>query len=104
MAISSAYAERVRWHLYRLYRVRNQIVHDGETNRNIHILGQHLHIYCDRVLNELLNKLSAHKYLQTIDDVFFETSSIMNYKRERFKSNEVVSIDDIFILFADQFD
>lgn len=104
IALSNSYAERVRWHLYRLYRVRNLIVHDGETNRNIHILGQHLHIYCDRVLIELLTKLSTHKYLQTIDDVFFETNSIVNYKLEHFNSKEAVSIEDIYVLFSDEFE
>ena len=48
--LSERYAKRLKWHLYRLYRVRNGIVHAGETDKNIQVLGEHLHIYCDGVI------------------------------------------------------
>ena len=60
--IASMYGERVKWHLYRLYRVRNDIVHAGKSTKNIALLGEHLHIYCDGIINEIIMKLACVSY------------------------------------------
>ena len=52
--LSVQYAQRLKWHLYRLYRVRNGIVHAGDKSRHIQVLGEHLHIYCDGIIMELI--------------------------------------------------
>ena len=51
--LSEKYCQRIEWHLYRLYRLRNAIVHAGESHKRIQMLGEHLHIYVDRVILEL---------------------------------------------------
>ena len=71
--ISDTYAQRIEWHLYRLYRVRNAIVHAGDTDRNIRVLGEHLHIYCDSVIIELITKLASNDNLSTVKDVLIDT-------------------------------
>lgn len=66
------YGKRVRWHLYRLYRVRNAIVHSGETHRHMQVLGEHLHIYVDAVLSDILFKFACEESLFTISDVLID--------------------------------
>ena len=72
-ALSVSYAQRVKWHIYRLYRTRNAIVHAGDTHQRIQMLGEHLHIYVDRIMYEILIKLATEKSLQTITDVLIDT-------------------------------
>lgn len=55
----SKYKQRITWHLYRMYRVRNGIIHSGESPDYIKHLGEHLHSYSDAVLNEFVVKLSG---------------------------------------------
>lgn len=48
------YGQRVSWHIDRMYRARNSIVHAGQTPANIKELGEHLHSYLDVLLDEVL--------------------------------------------------
>ena len=48
------YGQRVSWHIDRMYRARNSIVHAGQTPVNIKELGEHLHSYLDVLLDEVL--------------------------------------------------
>lgn len=66
----SNYANRIKWHLYRLYRARNALVHSGDTHRHIEVLGRHLHAYCDKILIDVMLKISSDSTMQTIEDVF----------------------------------
>lgn len=54
----TAYGKRVDWHIRRMYRTRNRIVHAGETPRYLESLGEHLHMYLDELLQELLSQLT----------------------------------------------
>lgn len=57
-SISEVYAERVKWHLYRIYRARNAISHSGVKPSNLKDLGEHLHSYVDDLIVELIQKLA----------------------------------------------
>ena len=48
------YGQRVSWHIDRMYRARNSIVHAGQTPAHIKELGEHLHSYLDVLLDEVL--------------------------------------------------
>ena len=50
------YVQRVTWHLYRMYRARNAIIHSGEVPHNLRYLGEHLHSYVDSTLTEFIVK------------------------------------------------
>ena len=97
-SLANRYAQRVKWHIYRLYRVRNAIVHSGESNPKIQALGEHLHIYDDRILSELLIKLSREKTLQTISDVLIDTRMSLSKIKTCFNDNSSVTLDDLKIL------
>lgn len=95
MKISDTYAQRIEWHLYRLYRVRNAIVHAGDTDRNIRVLGEHLHIYCDSVIIELITKLASNDNLSTVKDVLIDTKLLLGKKKEYLKEGGAFVDEDI---------
>ena len=65
----SAYAQRIKWHIYRMYRTRNAIVHSGDIPDNLKYLGEHLHSYLDSTANEFIVKLSGEIPFSTREDI-----------------------------------
>ena len=59
--LTEKYAERVKWHLYRIYRARNAITHAGLPPLYIKDLGEHLHSYVDDLIHAVLFRLSFGK-------------------------------------------
>lgn len=99
--ISEAYAQRLKWHLHRLYRVRNGIVHAGESYKYTQVLGEHLHIYCDEVIGEVILKLAQQVSLTTISDVMINAKLSLNRRTEAFKTNDTIKEQDILLLLDD---
>lgn len=46
--------QRIKWHIKRLYRTRNDIVHDGKYTRNLDILVENAHSYFDTFMDEFI--------------------------------------------------
>ncbi|MDT0539077.1 HEPN domain-containing protein [Croceitalea sp. P059] len=46
--------QRIKWHIKRLYRTRNNIVHDGKNTRNLDILVENAHSYFDTFMDEFI--------------------------------------------------
>lgn len=101
--MSKKYAQRITWHIYRLYRNRNSIIHSGDAHYMTIMLGEHLHTYIDRVLNEVMVKLASTKRLRSIDSVFIDTRLLVEEKEEYFSKNEAVSYDCIKEIFKQYF-
>jgi len=93
--LSSKYAERVKWHLYRLYRTRNAIVHAGDTSHKIQALGEHLHIYVDSILFELIIKISDKTTITSISDALIDTKLLLSETSSKLNSSSSVDINDI---------
>lgn len=102
-SLSKKYRTRVEWHLYRLYRARNQIVHAGNTPRRIQVLGEHLHSYVDSVTYEFALKLASPYNLPTISSILVDTNLLIKYKERYFSLDGQISADDIRILLEDFF-
>jgi len=66
------YEKRVTWHLYRMYRTRNGIIHSGEIPKNIKQLGEHLHSYVDSTVNEFAVKLSGVIPFSSVNDIIVD--------------------------------
>lgn len=66
------YTQRVTWHLYRMYRTRNSIIHSGEVPHNIKYLGEHLHSYVDTTLSEFIIKLSGDIPFDSTNNVIID--------------------------------
>lgn len=65
----NSYCQKIEWQLQRLYRVRNSLVHSGETNQNISLFYSHLDHYLNNLLSEVIYKLNNNNY-DTIDEIF----------------------------------
>lgn len=102
-ALSENYAKRLKWHLYRLYRVRNAIVHAGENDPNIQILGEHLHIYCDGVIIEIISKLAENDEFYRINDVLLDARLLIEAKKEHFSLPEKMEESDIAFMMCSYF-
>lgn len=102
-ALSTRYAQRVEWHLYRLYRARNAIVHAGETYPRIQVLSEHLHSYVDSVMNEVAFKLSDNNLLSDISSIFVDTRLLVDSKKDYFKDAGTMTSDDITFLLQEYF-
>lgn len=96
------YRKRVSWHIYRFYRVRNAIVHAGESHRRIQVLGEHLHIYVDAIIMELMIKLATVPYLNSIEDVLTDTELLIKRKYD-FGNTENVEYSDIELMLEHSF-
>ena len=92
------YRKRVSWHIYRLYRVRNAIVHAGESHKRIQMLGEHLHIYVDSIIFELMIKLAMNEHLNSIEDVLIDTELLIKRKYD-FCDTDNMEYSDIERLF-----
>lgn len=77
------YIQRVTWHLYRMYRTRNSIIHSGEVPHNIKYLGEHLHSYVDTTLSEFIIKLSGDIPFDSTNNVIID----VKFANERIESS-----------------
>ena len=66
------FKKRLKWHLRRLYRTRNAIIHSGEEPANIKLLGEHLHSYVDELLYEIILRLTYNVRLNSIENVLVD--------------------------------
>ena len=81
-ATVSGYAQRIKWHMYRMYRTRNAIVHSGDVPNNLKYLGEHLHSYLDATANEFIVKLSGEIPFSTREDIITD----LNFALSRLES------------------
>ena len=89
------YTQRVKWHLRRLYRTRNAIIHSGEEAKNIKLLGEHLHSYLDCCLYEIITKLADRRNMDAaLMDIVLSTELML----KSLKNNDNMDIERIKIL------
>lgn len=88
---SRQYIQRITWHLYRIYRVRNAIAHNGKNHLLLKDLGEHLHSYVDLIIDELVMTLCITS-LSSIENVFVDNELILERITE--KLSESASFDE----------
>lgn len=64
----TAHRKRVSWHIMRIYRNRNMIVHDGSYFPYIDIIVQNLHYYIDSLIDTI--NLYAGKGYRSIEAIY----------------------------------
>lgn len=72
---SDALAEhenRLRWHIQRMYRVRNSIVHGSRRYAWLDLLSENLHDYFDHMFSEIVKQISDQDHHTTIEMALFE--------------------------------
>ncbi len=89
------YEQRLTWHIQRLYRVRNSIIHSGDTDNNIRILVEHLHSYVDEIILEILDRLCQDNSLGSISNVIIDAQVFLENLDKELKKNEAFTKKDI---------
>lgn len=64
------HSKRLNQHLTRIYRVRNELVHEGKTKMNARLLAGHLRHYLIFSIEQITNELAENETLDKLDDVF----------------------------------
>lgn len=75
--------ERVKWHLIRLYKLRNELIHEAAIITDLESLTSNLRYYLVFLLNQMIvyfsNVPSNSKGIITMEDFFYEYSNL--YKK-----------------------
>lgn len=58
----SNHHDTVSWHIQRLYRARNYLVHSATSQKDIDLLLNHLHFYIKSTIHELLFRIDEHSF------------------------------------------
>ena len=86
------HAKRLNQHLTRIYRVRNELVHEGKTAMNVKLMAGHLRHYLLFTIEQVTNEMAENPTVDKLDDVFVYFENI----KERIKScnsiNEIVKL------------
>lgn len=97
--LTNRYAQRITWHLYRIYRARNSIVHTGKRPTDLKDLGEHLHTYVDSLVDEIVVKLSVGS-LCHFSNVIVDLELQQEIRDEYFKKSEPIDSKSIELIFS----
>lgn len=89
------YGQRLIWHIQRLYRVRNSIIHSGEPEKSMVYLVEHLHSYVDEVLLDIIERMTRSCSLGTIANVLLDAQLFMDTIEKEYTKDEEFQPCDI---------
>lgn len=88
--------QRTDWHLSRIYRARNLIVHDGEESPSVPHLLDHLQYYFSLTLSRILHSMSSHEEW-TVGDAVAHWTARESYVLDLLaRSPSVLKVRDFF--------
>ena len=93
--LSEKYRQRVEWHLSRIYRTRNSLVHSGRTPHSIRYLGEHLHFYVDSLMLESFEKLSCGVQFCKLDNALLDSLLACEIMKKQLNKKDELCEDDI---------
>jgi hypothetical protein len=94
------YGQRIEWHIQRLYRTRNLIIHSGDEPNDIVYLGEHLHEYVDELVSEILERITQSDSLTSIDNVIIDSQAFIDrISSKEFQKNQKFTEDDVKLIF-----
>lgn len=72
LTILNGHEQRVKWHLQRMYRTRNALIHAGQVDRSTRYLVVNLHSYVDHIFSEVIQKLRSELHHSDLEKIYFE--------------------------------
>ncbi len=93
------YLERIRWHLYRLYRARNLIIHSGEEPDWLYEIGAHLHSYIDVAMLATLTEIATSESISLIDNAILNQKLASEISKKNLIEKNHFSDEVIYSLF-----
>ena len=94
------YALRLTWHIQRLYRIRNSIIHSGEKDDNIKAFVEHLHSYVDEIILEIVDRLTQKNSLGSISNVLMDAQVYLENIEKEWKKSEAFTLEDVQKMFS----
>lgn len=89
------YEQRLIWHIQRLYRTRNSIIHSGETSEKIVSLVEHLHSYVDEVIIDIIDRMTPPQSLGTVANVLLDAQVFNENLNKECSKDEAFNPEDI---------
>ena len=89
------YTKKIRWHIQRLYRIRNEITHSAfNENKSLVIYIEHLYSYLSQLMSEIVHYI-VHKEVQSVDEAYATITENYNtymelIKEGRMNTNEIL--------------
>lgn len=97
--LAEKYGQRVSWHMARIYRARNQIVHSGKTPMLLKDLEEHLHMYVDNITYEVVFKLVIGNFC-SISNVLTDSYLIFEEESDFLNQSKDIDSDTIKMLIS----
>ncbi|WP_157115556.1 hypothetical protein [Prosthecochloris sp. HL-130-GSB] len=88
LSILNSHEQRVKWHLQRMYRTRNALIHAGQVGRSTRYLVVNLHSYVDHIFSEVIQKLRGELHHSDLDKIYFEYALSYRVYKENLESIE----------------
>lgn len=89
------FTKKVRWHIQRLYRIRNEITHSAfQEDRSLIIYIEHLYSYLSQVISEIIYYIE-HKNVDSVEEAFSILSDSYHTYITLLKEDQHVPIQDI---------
>lgn len=82
--------KRLELHLTRIYKIRNELVHEGRTSVDLNLVASHLRHYLLFSIEQLTNEINENDLLEHLDDVFIYYENLNN------RINKAKNIEEIF--------
>lgn len=85
---------RLEQHLTRIYRVRNELVHEGRSTVDLFLLAGHLRHYLLFSIEQITNELAENPTLDHLDDVFVYFETLLTRIKSAKNIQELFSIKE----------
>ena len=83
------YTKKIRWHIQRLYRIRNEITHSAfNENKSLVIYIEHLYSYLSQLMSEIVHYI-VHKEVQSVDEAYATITENYNTYMELIKEGRM---------------
>ena len=96
------FESRIKWHLRRLYRARNSIIHSGERPQHLQYLSKHLMEYTSQFLDEIIFNLTIRKDINNVESLFLDME-LYNKNLKTYLSNnsdKIITSEAIIFLLS----
>lgn len=84
--------KRLELHLSRIYKIRNELVHEGRTSVDLSLVASHLRHYLLFSIEQITNEINENPLLDHLDDVFIYFENLYN------QIIKAKTIEEIFII------
>lgn len=84
--------KRLELHLTRIYKIRNELVHEGRTSVDLNLVASHLRHYLLFSIEQLTNEINENDLLEHLDDVF------IYYENLNTRISKANNIEEIFAI------